>query len=146
MKKFVLIVDDDKTDVMAIQRSLKDMIEAKEIELESYSDGEEILAKLKEKISTGKLSEIPFPYMMFLDLNMPRVDGFEVLEAIRKDPILKPMVVFVLTTSNNPVDIARAYQQCIAGYLVKSDLGNRYEILKDLVKAYSKAVVPPIIE
>ncbi len=145
MKKIVLVVDDDTTDIMAIQRALKDMVTTKEIELETFSDGDEILARLNEEFSDKKNTEIPVPYMMFLDLNMPRVDGFEVLETIRKDPILKTMVVFVLTTSNNPEDICKAYQQVIAGYLVKSDQGNRYEKVKDLVRSYAQAVIPPVV-
>jgi len=146
MKKVVLIVDDDETDIMAIQRALRTLVEEKEIELETFNDGEEILERLKKDFSHQKNAEFPVPYMMFLDLNMPRVDGFEVLETIRKDPILKLMVVFVLTTSNNPTDICKAYQKSIAGYLVKSEQGNRYEKVRDLVQSYSKAVVPPVIE
>ena len=143
MKKIVLIVDDDKIDVMAIQRALRPL---KDIEVETFNDGEEILARLKGDLSKKEHVEFPVPYMMFVDLNMPRVDGFEVLEFIRKDPILKSMVVFVLTTSNNPSDICKAYQHIIAGYLVKSDQGNRYEKVRDLVQSYLQAVMPPVIE
>ncbi len=146
MKKIILVVDDDITDVMALQRALRSMVDEDGIELETFNDGEEILGRLKGDFSAEEHSETPVPFMMFLDLNMPRVDGFEVLEAIRSDPILKPMVVFVLTTSNNPADICKAYKHCIAGYLVKSDQGNRYEKVRELVQSYSNAVVPPIIE
>ncbi len=145
MKKVVFVVDDDKTDIMAIQRALREMIEAKVIELETFNDGDEILERLNKEFSSTKHAGIPVPYMMFLDLNMPKVDGFEVLETIRKDPILKTMVVFVLTTSNNPEDICNAYQQVIAGYLVKSEQGNRYEKVKNLVRSYAQAVVPPVV-
>ncbi len=142
MKKVVLIVDDDQTDVMAIQRSLRHLVEEDEIEVEVYHDGEEILEKFREmKIPEGQ-DDFPIPYIMFLDLNMPRVDGFEVLDAVRDDPKLKTMVVFVLSTSNNPKDISKAYQKSIAGYLVKSEQGNRYEKLRDLVQSYSNAVIP----
>lgn len=72
------------------------------------------------------------------------MDGLEVLEVIRNDPKLKSMVIFVLSTSSNPIDIRKAYQQGIAGYLVKSEQGNRYEKLKDLVQSYSNAVTPHI--
>jgi CheY-like chemotaxis protein len=137
MKKIVLVVDDDKTDVMAIQRALKEMVQKNEIEVEVFHDGDEVVARLKDASAS-------FPYMMFLDLNMSRMDGLEVLEVVRNDPKLKSMVIFVLTTSNNPVDISNAYQKCIAGYLVKSEQGNRYEKLRDLVQSYSNAVIPPI--
>ena len=144
MKKTVLVVDDDKTDIMAIQRALRDMVQKNEIEVEAFYDGDEVIARLNAAPTTEAHSDSPIPYMMFLDLNMSRMDGLEVLEVVRNDPKLKSMVIFVLTTSNNPVDISNAYQKCIAGYLVKSEQGNRYEKLRDLVQSYSNAVIPPI--
>jgi CheY-like chemotaxis protein len=144
MKKTVLVVDDDKTDIMAIQRALHGMVEKDEIEIEVFYDGDDVIERLKEVPTTEANSASSVPYIMFLDLNMPKMDGLEVLEAVRNDPKLKSMVIFVLTTSNNPVDIQKAYQKCIAGYLVKSEQGNRYEKLKDLVQSYSNAVTPSI--
>ncbi|MFT4580195.1 MAG: CheY-like chemotaxis protein [Nitrospinales bacterium] len=144
MKKIVLVVDDDKTDVMAIQRALQSMVLKNEIEVEVFNDGDEVIARLKDGPTTEAYKDSPVPYIMFLDLNMPKMDGLEVLEVVRSDPKLKSMVIFVLTTSNNPTDIKKAYQKCIAGYLVKSEQGNRYEKLKDLVQSYSNAVTPPI--
>ena len=144
MKKTVLVVDDDKTDIMAIQRALHGMVEKEEIEIEVFYDGDDVIERLKEVPTTEANSASSVPYIMFLDLNMPKMDGLEVLEAVRNDPKLKSMVIFVLTTSNNPVDIQKAYQKCIAGYLVKSEQGNRYEKLKDLVQSYSNAVTPSI--
>ena len=144
MKKTVLVVDDDKTDIMAIQRALHGMVEKDEIEIEVFYDGDDVIERLKEVPTTEANSASSVPYIMFLDLNMPKMDGLEVLEAVRNDPKLKSMVIFVLTTSNNPVDIQKAYQKCIAGYLVKSEQGNRYEKLKDLVQSYSNAITPPV--
>ena len=144
MKKTVLVVDDDKTDIMAIQRALHGMVEKDEIEIEVFYDGDDVIERLKEVPTTEANSASSVPYIMFLDLNMPKMDGLEVLEVVRNDPKLKSMVIFVLTTSNNPIDIKKAYQQCIAGYLVKSEQGNRYEKLKDLVQSYSNAVTPSI--
>jgi CheY-like chemotaxis protein len=144
MKKVVLIVDDEKIDVMAIQRALQDMVRENEIEVEVFHDGDEAIVRLKDAPATEAGSDSPVPYMMFLDLNMPKMDGLEVLEVIRNDPKLKSMVIFVLSTSSNPIDIRKAYQQGIAGYLVKSEQGNRYEKLKDLVQSYFNAVTPHI--
>ena len=112
--------------------------------VEVFYDGDEVITRLKDATTNGSYSDSLVPYVMFLDLNMPKMDGLEVLEVVRNDPKLKSMVIFVLTTSNNPIDIKKAYQQCIAGYLVKSEQGNRYEKLKDLVQSYSNAVTPPI--
>ena len=56
---------------------------------------------------------------MLLDLNMPRVDGFEVLKTIKQDPRLKKMPVIVLTTSNREKDIQLAYGLGCNSYIVK---------------------------
>lgn len=143
MKKIIFVVDDDEVDIMAIKRALKEMVQENEIALETYNDGEEIICKLKALSLDGGTDFSSIPFMIFLDLNMPRVSGFEVIDHIRKDSNLKSMLVFVLTTSSNPLDISKAYQQNVAGYLVKSEQGNRYEKLRDLVQSYCKAVVPP---
>ena len=111
MKKTVLVVDDDKTDIMAIQRALRDMVQKDEIEVEAFYDGDEVIARLKDAPTTESDSDSPVPYIMFLDLNMPKMDGLEVLELVRNDPKLKSMVIFVLTTSSNPIDVKKAYQQ-----------------------------------
>ncbi len=109
MKKIVLVVDDDITDIMAIQRALRDMVETNEIVFETFSDGDEILARLNEEFSEKKHTEIPVPYMMFLDLNMPRMDGRETLQAIKEIPKLASIPIIILTTSQNEEDIVRSY-------------------------------------
>ena len=124
MKKVILVVDDDKTDVMAIQRALNNMVQENEIGVEVFHDGDEVISRLKQAPQEETHSDSPLPYIMLLDLNMPKMDGLEVLEIVRSDSKLKSMVIFVLTTSNNPVDIRKAYQHSIAGYLVKSEQGN----------------------
>jgi len=61
------------------------------------------------------------PYLVLLDLNLPRLDGLGVLEILRSDAKLKNTIVFVLTTSDDEVDKMRAYDKNVAGYLVKNE-------------------------
>ena len=80
---------------------------------------------------------------MTLDLNMPRMGGLQFLEEIRRDTSLHDTVIFVVTTSEAPTDIAAAYSKNIAGYIVKD---NAYETLKSaigMLKAYMTVVRLP---
>ena len=64
--------------------------------------------------------------LMFHDINMPRMNGIEFLQAIRQDSTLDQSIVFVLTTSNNEEDKLAAYDQHIAGYILKSLVGKGF--------------------
>ena len=111
----LLIVEDDEIDLMGIKRALKELriknptIRAK--------DGVEALEILRGENGHEKLQK---PYIILLDLNMPRMDGVQFLQAIRDDEALKKSVVFVLTTSDTDEDITSAYTHNVAGYIVKS--------------------------
>ncbi|HEX2809946.1 MAG TPA: response regulator [Kineosporiaceae bacterium] len=73
-------------------------------------------------------------------LNMPRMDGFEFLQALRSDPRLHDLVVFVLSTSAADADRTRAYRQNIAGYLVKSAVGPKCSRLARMLPGDRDAV------
>ncbi|MBQ0731181.1 MAG: response regulator, partial [Oleispira antarctica] len=62
------------------------------------------------------------PYLILLDLNMPRMGGLELLDIIRNDPQLESNVIFVLTTSKDDEDKLAAYKHHVAGYIVKEKL------------------------
>jgi CheY-like chemotaxis protein len=113
-----LIVEDDEVDLYAIQRSLK----AHKIgnPVRTACDGVEALEILRG--SNGQ-APLPRPFLVLLDLNMPRMSGLDFLNELRQDPELTDTIVFVLTTSANDEDKASAYQHHIAGYLLKSDAG-----------------------
>ena len=85
----------------------------------------------------------PRPRIILLDLNMPKVDGFEFLSQLRADPDLHEDVVFVLTTSDTDMDRARAYQGNVAGYMVKAAVGPQFAKLTDLLSCYQAAVRMP---
>ena len=103
-------------------------------------DGQEALDILR---GSSAHSAIDRPYLVTLDINMPRMNGHEFLAEVRKDPSLKNAIIFVLTTSDAPEDIARAYSQNVAGYIVKDDLQDSFVNALRLLDAYSETVALP---
>ena len=87
--------------------------------------------------------QIAKPYLVFLDLNMPRMNGIEFLRELREDRDLKGTVVFILTTSGTDADRARAYEQHIAGYMVKSGVGPQCAGLARFLNEYRSTVLFP---
>ncbi|TMQ06891.1 MAG: response regulator [Deltaproteobacteria bacterium] len=107
----ILLVDDDEIDVMTVKRAFtKNKIGN---QLFVANDGIQALELLR---SDGIP---PSRRLVLLDLNMPRMNGIELLREIRADPDLCALTVIVLTTSNEDRDRVEAYQLNVAGYLLK---------------------------
>ena len=136
----ILMVDDDELDVELFRRALnKNRIANR---LVWARDGVEALEVLR-----GQGAEsIELPAIIILDINMPRMNGLEFLDAMRADPELKTLTVFVLTTSQDDRDIARAYQNNVAGYMVKSELGESFAAGVGLLDHYWRVVELPTDE
>jgi CheY-like chemotaxis protein len=134
----ILLIEDDDVAAESVVRSLRKYDTKFAITL--AQDGCEALAILANKNPQNSLQK---PYIIFLDLNMPRMNGFEFLEKIRADEALKRSIIFVLTTSDSEVDRARAYSYNIAGYMVKSVVGPQFSKLAQLLPLYIAAVRLP---
>ncbi len=134
----VLVIDDDDVAVMGLQRAFRKL----DIEFPCFtaSDGLEALELLRGK--NGNVA-IPKPHLMLLDLNMPRMDGFEFLEEIRNDPDLQQSVIFVLSTSTAEEDMARAYNRNVAGYIVKSNTDSTFHSTLAMLDQYRRIVELP---
>jgi CheY-like chemotaxis protein len=133
-----LIVDDDKVSVMAIKRALKNLKILNPVVV--AKDGQEALDFLRGEGNTG---EILPPFLVTLDINMPRMNGFEFLEEVRKDKTLHRAIIFVLSTSDAPDDVAHAYSSNIAGYIVKDNLGDSFVRALGMIDSYTKVVELP---
>jgi len=134
----LLVIDDDDVAAEAIERSLrKHGISAP---ISFAANGAEALELLR---ATGIGGANRVPLIALLDLNMPRMNGFEFLREVRSDPALSSLVVFVLTTSDADLDRTRAYQEHVAGYMVKSAVGPQFRRLASLLEQYAQAVVLP---
>ena len=134
----ILVVEDDDVDLMAIQRGFKQQKVANEIV--AARDGLEALSILR---GADGHPPLPKPHIILLDLNMPRMNGFEFLQALRRDPALEATVVFVLTTSKSDEDRARAYAAHVAGFIVKADAGRSFMTAIDMLDHYWKVVELP---
>lgn len=134
----VLLVDDDDVDVMAVKRAFRKAKIANPLYV--ARDGVEGLAMLRGQEGH---ETVPRPYIIILDLNMPRMDGFEFLGELRKDPKHHNAVVFVLTTSQADEDRAASYDMNVAGYIVKSDVGEGFLSVTNLLDSYWRVVLLP---
>jgi len=134
----VLLVDDDDVDQLAVQRAFRKAKIANP--LVTARDGVEALAILR---GTDGYEKLPRPFIIILDLNMPRMNGIEFLDEIRKDEDLRNAVVFVLTTSQADEDRAASYDHNVAGYIVKSDVGTGFLKVVNLLDTYWQVVLLP---
>lgn len=123
---------------MAVIRAFDKLNVASEIVC--ASDGAEALDVMR---GTGGKEKIQYPYVVLLDLNMPRMDGFEFLDELRKDEALRQPVVFVLTTSNLEQDRLDSYNKSVAGYIVKQRAGEDFMSMISMLDSYWKIVDLP---
>lgn len=122
----ILLVEDNEDDVVIIQEVFADMRLATLINV--VRDGEEALAYLQRQ---GKYKVVRMPDIVLLDINMPKKNGFEVLEAIKKDPGLQSLPVIMLTTSHREEDVVRSYAKGACSYIHKLvDLGQFKHCIK----------------
>jgi len=134
----ILLVEDDEVDVMAVKRTLKDLKIANPLfRATDGIDGLEMLC------GTNGKEKLPRPYIVLLDLNMPRMGGLEFLEELRADPELQSSIVFVMTTSMAEEDRFRAYDKNIAGYVLKSSTAHSFIEAVTMLEHYWRVVEFP---
>jgi CheY-like chemotaxis protein len=126
-----LVVDDSADDRelarLAFERS---SIQA---DLHMVDDGEAAMAYLRREGAFAGDGAAPFPTIVLLDLRMRAMDGYEVLEEVRKDENLTALPIVVFSTSDSPADVDRCYLLGCNSYLVKpSTLGDLSNTIRDL--------------
>ena len=131
----ILLVEDDDVAAESVLRGLRKIKENVKVVL--AENGKVALDILKKRHPE---KEMKTPFVVLLDLNMPVMSGFEFLDQIRADEKLSGSVVFILTTSDNDSDKARAYNNQVAGYMVKSSVGPQFSKLASLLEAYKEAI------
>ncbi len=100
----ILLVDDSEDDIEFTKKALEETKLANSVAV--VNDGIEAMSYLRKE---GKYADVDTPSLIFLDLNMPRKDGREVLADIKADPVLRKIPVVVLTTSQAEEDILKSY-------------------------------------
>ena len=113
----VLIVDDSENDILLMRTVFgrAGFVQP----LRFARDGEHAIAYLRGDGPYRDRKQYPLPTVVLLDLNMPRKNGFEVLEWIRQQPLLKRLRVYILSASSRSEDIERTYDLGANSYLVK---------------------------
>ncbi|MGA2808086.1 MAG: response regulator [Terracidiphilus sp.] len=130
----LLVVDDDDLTAESLQRSLKKISSV--FHVVPAEDGQEALDILFGR----SMKRIERPFIVLLDLNMPRMNGFEFLKELRADERFRGSVVFVLSSSDADLDIYRAYDQCVAGYMVKTIVGSQFSQIAKMLIEYSETI------
>jgi len=128
-KTRILVAEDSSIDCLLLQRAFERV--GLSVELNFVSDGQAAIDFLSHEGDYKELPDNPVPDVLLLDLKMPRLDGFDVLDWLRDQPVLSRVPVVVLTSSDDPGDIDRAYDLGANSYLLKP---SRSEKLDDLVR------------
>jgi CheY-like chemotaxis protein len=110
----VLLVEDDPGDVLMTKEAFQDYKVKNQLHV--VNDGTEAMAFLRRE---GDHASAPRPDLVLLDLNLPKMDGREVLQAIKSDPELASIPVVVLTTSEAEEDVLRSYTLHANAYVTK---------------------------
>jgi chemotaxis family two-component system response regulator Rcp1 len=138
----VLLVEDNPGDVRLTQEAFRDA--NRDVQLHVSSDGVEAMAFLRRQ---GVHANAPRPELILLDLNLPKMDGREVLALIKQDPALKSIPIVVLTTSGAEPDIVKCYQLQANCYLTKPvGLGEFESLVKSINDFWLKKVRLPHAE
>jgi CheY-like chemotaxis protein len=131
-RKPVLYVEDEDSDVFLMRLAFEKA--HIEVPLHAVKDGEVALDYLRGTGDFANREEHPFPGLVLLDLNIPRIHGFKVLEWIRGQPEFAALPVVVYTSSDQPRDVHTARQLGANGYAVKpASIEGIAEKVKELI-------------
>lgn len=134
----ILLIDDDEIEAEAISRGFRHGHLANPL---IYAcDGVSGLAILHGSPNVPPLHK---PYIILVDMNMPRMNGLEFLQALRQDPDLTDTVVFMLTTSDGFGDRLAAYKAHIAGYILKQNVDPDFVNVIQLLTDYQTLIALP---
>ena len=135
----VLIIEDNPADIRLIKEAMGEMEVMPEIAI--VQDGEEALTRLQEYKSGMKKK---LPDLIILDLNIPKISGFDVLKAVKTDKKLKPIPVIVLSSSNDIQDIQHCYDLHANCYISKPvDLEPFIKVVRSIEDFWLKVITLP---
>jgi CheY-like chemotaxis protein len=135
----VLLVEDDPGDVLMTREAFEDNKVANNLYV--VNDGVTAMEFLRKE---GQYSDAPTPDLVLLDLNLPRMDGREVLQALKKDESLRRIPVVVLTTSEAEEDVLRSYSLHANAYVTKPvDFARFIEVVRQIDEFFVSVVRLP---
>jgi CheY-like chemotaxis protein len=117
LAKSLLLIEDDPNDVALFRRAVRKA--GLSLDVYNAEDGEAAVRFLETRATNSPQDPGEIPWIVLLDLKMPRKSGLEVLEWLRRQPRLRRLPVIIFTSSREKSDIARAYELGANSYLVK---------------------------
>ena len=126
LKPRVLVVDDDPIDLKLVRLAAGKTKSINDLKL--FEDAEQALAFLR--------SDSWKPHLIVTDLNMPRMNGFELIQELKGDVVLQTIPILVLTTSSSAKDIKQAYSLRANGYVTKPSDVSEYSIVWDTIESF----------
>lgn len=127
----ILIADDDDGHAELIQEGLRNS--GVNNPILRFRNGDELWQYFSRESVRGEVFNLQKAYLLLLDINMPRMDGIEVLSLMKGDPALKSIPVIMLTTTDDPREIERCYNLGCNAYITKPvDFGQFAETLRRL--------------
>jgi len=117
MRRTVLIAEDDENDQFFVAREIKKIVPP--VDVQFVEDGEQAIAYLTGTGQYSDRSRYPTPAVIFIDLKMPKLNGFELLEWLKRHDMLKSIPAIVVSASTLQTDIDKAYQLGANAYIVK---------------------------
>jgi CheY-like chemotaxis protein len=135
----ILIAEDDENDRFLIQRAFTKA--GINVPISFVIDGQEAIDYIQSRQGSPPATpetDTASPTLLLLDLKMPRLDGFQVLEWLNANPVYKPMLVVVFTSSSDPKDLQRARELGADSFIIKPHDGSDYiRIAQDLERQIS---------
>ncbi len=129
LAKSLLLIEDDPNDVALFRRAVRKA--GLSVDIYNAEDGEAAERFLETRAANFPQDPAGIPWLVLLDLKMPRKSGLEVLEWLRRQPRLRRLPVIIFTSSREGSDIARAYELGANSYLVKPV---SFDQLKEMVR------------
>jgi CheY-like chemotaxis protein len=134
----ILLVEDDNVDAMTVKRAIQDLHLANPVL--HLINGEEAINYLSDSNNTEK------PFVILLDLNMPKMTGLEFLKVIKADSSLKSIPVIVLTTSKERQDVMESFNLGAVGYMIKPvDYAKFTEVINTIISYWTLSEMPKLI-
>lgn len=134
----LILVEDDDVDAKAVIRAFKKSRIANPIV--RAIDGFDALDLLRGQNGRERPQG---PNILLVDINMPRMNGIQLIQKLRQDPRLQSSICFMVTTSKRDEDVAAAYDLNVAGYIVKQNAGEDFLNLIGLLEHYWRVVELP---
>lgn len=135
----ILLVEDNPADVLLMQEAFSDSTIVEEIHI--AVDGEQALDFVRKQ---GNFQNVVTPDLILLDLNLPKIDGREVLAELNKDPELRRIPVIVLSSSKVEKDIMESYDNSANCYIVKPIELEKFVKIVEMIESFwfGLAVLP----